>query len=77
MTADEKALQYIDSIPADRTGKVFAILGKNMRMCLVCEVVFMRLAAREHAKVTCRPPVAQKNDYVPPYSICVSFAPPI
>jgi len=38
---------------ADRVGKVFVALAQDMRKCLVCEQLFTRRAASEHATVPC------------------------
>jgi hypothetical protein len=75
MTADETTQRDGSSIPADRTGKVFAVLSDDMRLCLICEVAFTPLASREHATVHCRPAVPHKdNDYSPIYPTCVTYA---
>jgi hypothetical protein len=37
----------------DQIGKVFAVVGQDLRKCLVCEQFFTRRAASEHARVPC------------------------
>jgi len=39
----------------DQIGKVFVAVGRDIRQCLVCEELFTPRAAREHAKIACRP----------------------
>ena len=52
MTAD-KQTQSEGSLHTDQIGKVFVCVGKNVRQCLVCEQLFTRRAASEHAKAAC------------------------
>ena len=74
MTNDEKT-QWNASISADKTGKVFAPIGVNMFLCLICECVFTRQSSREHASVPCRVAFANVADYSAQYPICVSYVP--
>jgi len=53
MTADETTRRETRSVRSDRVGKVFIVVGQNLRQCLVCEGVFTRQASREHAEVAC------------------------
>jgi hypothetical protein len=53
MTADEKTQRDAGSLHTERIGKVFVAVGQNVRQCLVCEQLFTRRAASEHAKVAC------------------------
>lgn len=53
MTADEKTRRDTGSTRIDQTGKVFTVVGQDVRQCLICEGVFTRQAASEHAKVVC------------------------
>jgi len=39
----------------EQIGKVFRAVASNLRQCLVCEQLFTRRAAAEHAKVNCCP----------------------
>lgn len=39
----------------DKIGKVFRVLDETMRLCLVCDEVFTRQCAAEHANVACSP----------------------
>jgi len=62
MTAGEKAQGDAGSIHTDRIGKVFIVVGQNVRKCLVCEELFTRRAASEHAKVACHSVQSVKLD---------------
>ncbi len=53
MTADEKTRRDAGSLNTDLIGKVFVAVGQDVRKCLVCERLFTRRAASEHAKVAC------------------------
>jgi hypothetical protein len=37
----------------DRVGKVFVVLGRGIRLCLICECVFTSQAAAEHSGTIC------------------------
>ena len=52
MTAG-KTQRDAGSTPTDQIGKVFSVVGQDVRKCLVCEQLFTRRAASEHAKVAC------------------------
>ena len=54
MTADKQTQSGEGSIHIDQIGKVFVAVGQSVRQCLVCEQLFTRRAASEHAKVACR-----------------------
>jgi len=41
--------------PDDQIGKVFLVVGQDVRRCLICEQLFTRREASEHAKVYCCP----------------------
>lgn len=53
MTADKQTQSGEGSIRTDQIGKVFVAVGRNVRQCLVCEQLFTRRAASEHAKAAC------------------------
>jgi hypothetical protein len=55
MTADEKSERGAACARTDQVGKVFIVVGQRVRKCLVCEELFTRRAASEHAGVTCMP----------------------
>jgi hypothetical protein len=55
MTTDETTPQSAGSIRPDQIGKVFSVLSKDVRQCLICEGVFSRQASIEHAKAACHP----------------------
>ena len=56
MTTDEQTRLDTDSTHTDQIGKVFLVVGLDVRRCLVCEQFFTRRASAEHAKVVCFPP---------------------
>lgn len=39
----------------DHVGKTFRVLNENLRLCLICDEVFTRQGAAEHATRACRP----------------------
>ena len=39
----------------DNVGKAFRVLNENLRLCLICDEVFTRQGAGEHAKRVCYP----------------------
>ena len=39
----------------DQIGKVFVAVGRDLRKCLICDSVFTRQGAGEHANVACLP----------------------
>ena len=43
------------STHADRIGKVFYVINHDLRQCLICDGVFPREAAAEHAGTVCLP----------------------
>ena len=55
MAADENTRRDVGFIHTDQIGKVFAVVGQDVRRCLVCEQFFTRRASAEHAKVVCCP----------------------
>jgi hypothetical protein len=55
MTADEKTRRDTGSTRIDQVGKVFMVVGQRVRKCLVCEELFTRRSASEHATVPCMP----------------------
>jgi len=62
MTAGDKTQRGMGSTRTDRTGKVFFVVGQDVRRCLVCEQLFTRQAASEHAKVACHSVQSVKLD---------------
>ena len=54
ITADDKTRRGADSIRSDRVGKVFIVIGQDVRMCLICDAMFTRQAAADHAGSVCR-----------------------
>jgi hypothetical protein len=55
MTADKQTQSGEGSFRTDQIGKVFIVVGQDVRKCLICEQFFTRRAASEHAKVACHP----------------------
>jgi hypothetical protein len=55
MAADDKNERYAACTRTDQIGKVFVVVGQRVRKCLVCEELFTRRAASEHAAVPCVP----------------------
>jgi hypothetical protein len=55
MAADDKNERGAASTGIDQVGKVFVVVGQRVRRCLVCEELFTRRAASEHATVPCMP----------------------
>jgi hypothetical protein len=53
MTADKTTRLGADSTRTDQIGKVFLVVSQDVRKCLICEGVFTRRAASEHATVPC------------------------
>ena len=53
MTTDEQTRLGADSTRTDQIGKVFIVVGQDVRKCLICEQRFTRQASAEHAKVSC------------------------
>jgi len=41
----------------EQIGKVFRAVGRDVRQCVVCEQLFGRQAAAEHAEVNCYPAI--------------------
>jgi hypothetical protein len=44
----------------EHTQKLFSVLAEGMRRCLICEGMFSRRAAAEHAKIVCYPPLVNR-----------------
>jgi len=55
MAADDKNERGVAGACADQVGKVFVVVGQRVRRCLVCEELFTRRSASEHATVPCMP----------------------
>jgi hypothetical protein len=53
MTADKTTRRGADSTHTDQIGKVFLVVGQDVRRCLICEQLFTRRAASEHSKAAC------------------------
>ena len=55
MAADDKNERGAACARTDQVGKVFVVVGQRVRKCLVCEELFTRRSASEHATVPCMP----------------------
>jgi len=55
MAADDKNERGAACPQTDQVGKVFIVVGQRVRKCLVCEELFTRRTASEHATVPCMP----------------------
>jgi hypothetical protein len=55
MIKEGKCDRIARGVRSDKIGKVFFVVGQDVRRCLVCEQVFTRRAASEHATVPCIP----------------------
>jgi hypothetical protein len=53
--ATDQTRRDVGFIHTDQIGKVFAVVGQDVRRCLVCEQFFTRRASVEHANVVCYP----------------------
>ena len=53
MTADKTTQRDSDSTRTDQIGKVFFVVGQDLRKCLICEGAFTRQAAAEHVRTLC------------------------
>jgi hypothetical protein len=53
MTVDDKTRRGRGSTRRDQIGKVFIVVGQDVRKCLICDGVFMRQGAAEHANAAC------------------------
>jgi hypothetical protein len=62
MAADDKTRQGTDSTRADQIGKVFVVVGQEVRRCLVCDEFFTRQTSAEHADAYCRPVGDDRSD---------------
>jgi hypothetical protein len=76
MTADKTTRRGADSTRTDQIGKVFVVVGQDVRKCLVCEQLFTRRASAEHAKALCSSPFLTcdfqtEPSSLPKWLICV------
>jgi hypothetical protein len=57
MTTEKNIQRGAGSVRSDQIGKVFIVVGQDVRQCLICDGLFTRHGAAEHAKVACNPAV--------------------
>lgn len=50
-----KTITVVAVTSADQIGKVFLVVGKDVRKCLVCDEVFTLKQAADHAATPCYP----------------------
>lgn len=43
------------NVRSDRVGKVFCMVGGNLRQCMICDELFTCQAAAAHARTACFP----------------------
>lgn len=55
MTTDKNIQRGAGSVRSDQIGKVFIVVGQDVRQCLICDGVFTRHGAAEHANAGCSP----------------------
>lgn len=55
MTTRAKAVTMQRSRNDEVIGKIFVALGQDMRRCLICDGIFTRQGAAEHADAVCYP----------------------
>ena len=53
MAADDIAQKDAGYVGNDQIGKVFIVVGQDVRRCLVCEQFFTRRTAAEHSGTVC------------------------
>jgi hypothetical protein len=46
----------------EKVGKVFGVLNESLRLCLICDEVFTRQGAAEHAHVACYPRTKESEE---------------
>ena len=55
MIADDITQSDAGCVGDEQIGKVFVVADRDVRKCLVCELLFTRRASAKHAKVLCYP----------------------
>ena len=55
MTPDGTDKRFPAVAADERVGKVFIVVGDDLRMCLICEQMFTRQGSFEHSKFPCHP----------------------
>jgi hypothetical protein len=56
MTTDKNTQRGASSAPSDQIGKVFIVVGEDVRKCLICDGVFTKQGSAAHADAVCHPP---------------------
>ena len=59
MTSDDQGSRGTAVTSTDQIGKVFVVVGQDVRRCFVCEEVFTRKGASCHFNMVC---VAERKD---------------
>lgn len=55
LMAERKQQKGTAAVSEDQIGKPFVVMAGNIRQCLVCEGLFTRQTAPNHAQVICYP----------------------
>lgn len=55
MTANDQSRRHA-AASDDQIGKVFIVVGQDMRQCLICDGVFTKQGSAVHADAVCHPP---------------------
>jgi hypothetical protein len=55
MTTNDQGSRGAASTTAGQIGKVFVVVGQDVRQCLICDGVFTRQRASEHSTTLCMP----------------------
>jgi len=55
MNANDQNSHSAAVTSTDQIGKVFIVVSQDVRRCLICDCVFTRQAAAEHAGTVCYP----------------------
>ena len=61
MVSDGKRIHRETVGHADQIGKVFVVVGQDMRQCLVCDGLFTQQGAAEHAEKVCYPAIPKSE----------------
>ena len=76
MTTGGRAVPMQQSRNDEVVGKIFVALSQDMRKCLICDGVFTRQGAAEHARVPCSPVPKPLSQNVARQAVSPELAPP-
>lgn len=57
-------IQMVVLASPNNVGKVFCVLNENLRLCLICDEVFTRQGAAEHATTVCYFPEPRNDGWI-------------